>query len=203
MPAQKVPSNKGKIANATKTDASELKPYEERMKKTIETLDAEFTTIRVGRANPHVLDRIMVDYYGTDTPVNQVGNIAVPEPRLLQIQPWDTGLLKAIEKAIQSSDLGINPSNDGKVIRLVFPELTEERRKALSKDVRKKGEDAKVAVRNIRRDGVDAFKKIEKKGEIPEDILLDLEAALQVITDKYIAELDKRVEAKAKEIMSI
>jgi ribosome recycling factor len=180
-----------------------IKPYEEKMKKTVEVLESEFSTIRVGRANPHVLDRITVDYYGTETPVNQVGNVTVPEARLLQIQPWDASMLKAVEKAIQSSDLGINPTNDGKVIRLVFPELTEERRKALSKDVKKKGEDAKISIRNIRRDGIDVFKKIEKKGEIPEDTLADLEDEIQKLTDKYITELDKRVESKTKEIMSI
>lgn len=183
--------------------STQMKPYEEKMKKTVEVLDSEFGTIRVGRANPHVLDRIMVNYYGTDTPINQVGNVTVPEARLLQIQPWDASLLKAVEKAIQSSDLGINPTNDGKVIRLVFPELTEERRKTLAKDIKKKGEDAKVAIRNIRRDGIEAFKKMEKKGEIPEDTLSDLEDEIQKLTDKYIIELDKRVESKNKEIMSI
>lgn len=183
--------------------STQTKPYEEKMKKTIEVLDNEFSTVRVGRANPHVLDRIMVNYYGTDTPVNQVGNVSVPEPRLLQIQPWDASMLKAVEKAIQSSDLGINPTNDGKVIRLVFPELTEERRKTLAKDIKKKGEDAKVAIRNIRRDGIDAFKKSEKKGEIPEDTLTDLEDEIQKLTDRFIDDLDKRVEAKTKEIMSI
>lgn len=183
--------------------SAQVKPYEDKMKKTLEVLDHEFSTIRVGRANPHVLDRIMVNYYGTDTPVNQVGNVTVPEARLLQIQPWDASLLKAVEKAIQASDLGINPTNDGKVIRLVFPELTEERRKTLAKDVKKKGEDAKVAIRNVRREAIDAFKKMEKKSEITEDILANLEDETQKLTDKYIAELDKRVEDKNKEIMSI
>ena len=149
--------------------ASELtKPFEEKMKKTLTALDSDYGTIRAGRANPHVLDKIMVEYYGTPTPLNQVGNITVPEPRLLQIQPWDASLLKAIEKAINMSELGINPNNDGKVIRLVFPELTEERRKELAKDVKKKGDAAKTAVRNIRRDGNDAFKKSNKAKEISE-----------------------------------
>ncbi|MCL2708601.1 MAG: ribosome recycling factor [Defluviitaleaceae bacterium] len=173
------------------------------MKKTIEVLESEFQAIRVGRANPHVLDRITVDYYGTETPVSQVGNVTVPEPRMLQIAPWDANMLKAIEKAIQTSDLGINPTNDGKLIRLAFAELTEERRKALAKDVKKKGEDAKIAIRNVRRDAIEAFKKMGKKGEIPEDSLADLEAEAQVLTDKYSVELDKRVEGKTSEIMSI
>jgi len=146
-----------------------IKPYEERMQKTITSLEAELGTIRAGRANPKVLDRIKIDYYGTETPLAQVGNITVPEARLIQIQPWDAGVLKQIEKAIQASDLGINPTNDGKMIRLVFPELTEERRKELTKDVKKKGDDAKVAIRNIRRDAIDAFKKMEKKSDITED----------------------------------
>jgi len=178
-------------------------PYEEKMKKTIAALESDLAAIRAGRANPHVLDKISVDYYGTPTPINQVGNISVPEARLIQIQPWDAGLLKAVEKAIHASDLGINPTNDGKVIRLVFPELTEERRKSLSKDVKKKGDDYKVTIRNTRRDGIDTFKKMEKKHEIPEDELRDLEDQLQKLTDKYVAEIDKVVEAKTKDIMSI
>jgi ribosome recycling factor len=173
------------------------------MKKTIETLDAEFNSIRAGRANPHVLDRITVDYYGTETPLAQVGNITVPEARLIQIQPWDTSLLKKIEKALQVSELGINPTNDGKVIRLVFPELTEERRKTLSKDVKKKGEEFKVAIRNIRRDGIDEAKKTEKKGDLTEDELKRFEDELQKLTDKYITEIDKHVETKNKDIMAI
>ena len=181
----------------------EMKPYEERMKKTLAVLNSDFDTIRVGRANPKALDRITVNYYGTATPLSQVGNISVPEPRLLQISPWEPNLLKDIEKAIASSDLGINPTNDGKVIRLVFPELTEERRKQLTKDVKKKGEDAKVAIRNIRRDAVDAFKKAEKKSEITEDDLKNLDKEIQDLTDKYIADLDKIVEAKNKEIMTV
>mgnify|MGYP002543885022 CR=1 FL=1 len=184
--------------------ASELtKPFEEKMKKTLTALDSDYGTIRAGRANPHVLDKIMVEYYGTPTPLNQVGNITVPEPRLLQIQPWDASLLKAIEKAINMSELGINPNNDGKVIRLVFPELTEERRKELAKDVKKKGDAAKTAVRNIRRDGNDAFKKSNKAKEISEDEYAELQEKLQKITDKYVAMVDKAVEAKTKEIMTV
>ena len=147
----------------------ELKVYEEKMEKSINAMMDEFASIRAGRANPHVLDKIKVDYYGTPTPIQQVGNISVPEARMIVIQPWEKSLIKAIEKAIQASDLGINPSNDGSVIRLVFPELTEDRRKELAKDVKKKGEAAKVAVRNIRRDANEAFKKQERNNEISED----------------------------------
>lgn len=179
------------------------KPYEEKMKKTIAVLESDYATIRAGRANPHVLDKIMVDYYGTPTPVNQVGNVTIPEARLIQIQPWDTSTLKAIEKAINMSDLGINPNNDGKVIRLVFPELTEERRKELNKDVKKKAEAAKVAIRNIRRDGMDAFKKMEKKKEITEDDLKTLEDETQKLTDKIIAEIEKKCEDKCKDILAV
>lgn len=183
--------------------SARVEPYEEKMKKSIAALESEFDTIRVGRANPKVVEQITVNYYGVETPLSQVGNITVPEARLLQIQPWDQSLIKAIEKAIQASDLGINPSNDGKVIRLVFPELTEERRKMLAKDVKKKGEDCKVAIRNIRRDGIDALKKIEKKSEISEDELADLEDEMQKITDKFIANIDKITESKTKDVMSI
>lgn len=183
--------------------ANEISVYEEKMKKTIVSLESEYSTIRAGRANPHVLDRITVDYYGTPTPINQVGNITIPEARLIQIQPWDSSLLKAIDKAINASDLGIHPSNDGKVIRLVFPELTEERRKELTKDVKKKGEESKVAVRNIRRDAMDVFKKKEKKHEISEDELKDLEEKIQKLTDKYIAEIEKKAEEKCKDILSV
>jgi len=181
----------------------DIKPYEERMKKTVAVLEHEFQTVRVGRANPRVLDRITVNYFGTETPLPQVGNVSVPEPRMLQISPWDASTMKDIEKAILASDLGITPSNDGKVIRLVFPELTEDRRKQLTKDVKKKGEDAKVAIRNIRRDANEAFKKAEKKSEITEDDLKRLEKESQTLTDKYVAELDKKVEAKSKEIMTV
>ncbi len=177
--------------------------FEEKMSKSVKSLDTELNTIRAGRANPHVLDKITVDYYGVPTPLNQVGNISIPEARLIQIQPWDISVMKEIEKAINASDLGINPTNDGKVIRLVFPELTEERRKALTKDVKKKGEDTKVAVRNIRRDGMDALKKLEKDNEITEDELKTLEEEMQKITDKSVAEIDKLVEAKNKDIMAI
>lgn len=183
--------------------ANETAIYEEKMTKTLAALDAEFNTIRAGRANPHVLDRITVDYYGTPTPLNQVGNITVPEARLIQIQPWETSLLKEIEKAINMSDIGINPSNDGKVIRLVFPELTEERRKELTKDVKKKAETSKVSIRNIRRDAIDAFKKMEKNKEIPEDQLKTLEDKIQKITDKFVAEIDKKTESKCKDILSV
>ncbi|MCL2223850.1 MAG: ribosome recycling factor [Defluviitaleaceae bacterium] len=181
----------------------DTKNFEERMKKTIAVLEEEFSTIRVGRANPRVLDRLMVNYYGSDVPVSQVGNITVPEARLLQIAPWESNMLKEIEKAIQASDIGINPTNDGKVIRLVFPELTEERRKDLAKDIKKKGEDSKVSIRNIRREAMDAFAKSQKKSEITEDDLKQLEKEIQNLTDKYIAELDKKVEAKNKEIMTV
>ena len=181
----------------------QVKVYEDKMKKTLNALENEYATIRVGRANPKVLDRITVDYYGTPTPINQVGNITVPEARLIEIKPWESSLLKDIEKAINMSDLGINPSNDGKVIRLVFPELTEERRKELTKDVKKKGEESKVAVRNVRRDAVDAFKKLEKKSEISEDVLNDLLDDIQKITDKYIADIDTKVESKSKDILSV
>ncbi|MDD5945217.1 MAG: ribosome recycling factor [Clostridia bacterium] len=183
--------------------SSQTSAYEEKMKKTLAALESEYSTIRVGRANPKVLDKITVDYYGTPTPLNQVGNITVPEARLIEIKPWESSLLKAIEKAINTSDLGINPSNDGKVIRLVFPELTEERRKELTKDVKKKGEESKVAIRNIRRDAVDVFKKQEKKGEISEDVLDDLLDEIQKLTDKYTAEIDKKIESKSKDILSV
>ena len=177
--------------------------FEEKMKKTISNLESEYSTIRAGRANPHVLDRIMVDYYGTPTPINQVGNISVPEARLIQIQPYDASMLKAIEKAINTSELGINPNSDGRVIRLVFPELTEERRIALTKEVKKKGEDAKIALRNIRRDAIDMFIKQEKAKEITKDDLSDLEDEIQKITDKYTVEIDKKAEAKSKDILSV
>ena len=173
------------------------------MEKTIQNLEEEFNTIRVGRANPHILDKITVDYYGTPTPLQQVGNISVPEARMLLIQPWDSSLIKEIEKAIQASDVGINPSNDGKVIRLVFPELTEEKRKEESKEVKKKGEQAKVAIRNIRRDAMDFFKKERKENAITEDDQKDLEEKLQKMTDEYIKKVDKRIDAKIKEVMSV
>jgi len=165
-------------------------------------LEGDYQTIRAGRANPHVLDKIKVDYYGTPTPLQQVGNISVPEPRMLQIAPWEKSLIKEIEKAIMMSDVGITPSNDGAVIRLVFPELTEERRKDLVKDVKKKGEDAKVAIRNIRRDGNDAFKKLGKE-EVSEDEIKDLQDKLQKITDQFIKDIDAAIDSKSKEIMTV
>ena len=180
-----------------------VKPFEVKMGKSIASLDSEFGTIRAGRANPHVLDRITVDYYGTPTPLQQVANISVPEARMIQIQPWEASLVKEIEKAIMMSDLGINPSDDGRVIRLVFPELTEERRKDLVKDVRKKGENAKVAIRNIRRDANDTFKNMEKGGEISEDDQKSAEEKIQKLTDKMIAKVDKAVEEKTAEIMTV
>lgn len=179
-----------------------LNVYDEKMKKSIASLEAELATIRAGRANPHILDKLSVDYYGMPTPIQQVANISVPEARMIQIQPWEKSMLKEIEKAILTSDIGINPTNDGTVIRLVFPELTEERRKELAKDVKKKGEQAKVAVRNIRRDGNDTFKKL-KGSEVSEDEIKDLEDALQKLTDKYIKEIDKAVEAKSQEVMTV
>lgn len=180
-----------------------MKPYEEKMTKTVAALVGDYAAIRAGRANPQVLDRLTVDYYGTPTPLNQVGSISVPEARILQIQPWDATVLKAIEKAINMSDLGLNPNNDGKVIRLIFPELTEERRKDLTKDVKKKAENSKVAIRNVRRDALDAFKKAEKKKEMTEDELKDLEDKTQKLTDKFIAEIDKKCEEKCKDILSV
>lgn len=179
-----------------------LKQYEDKMQKAIDFLVSDFATIRAGRANPHVLDRIKVDYYGTPTPIQQVGNISVPEPRMIQIAPWEKTLIKEIEKAIMVSDLGITPSNDGQVIRLVFPELTEERRKDLVKEVKKKGEENKVVIRNARRDGNDAFKKLAKT-EVSEDEIKDLEDQLQKVTDKFIKEVDKLVEEKSKEILTV
>jgi len=179
-----------------------LQVYDDKMKKAIEFLETDYATIRAGRANPHVLDKIRVDYYGTPTPVQQVGNITIPEARIIQIAPWEKSLLKDIEKAILTSDLGINPSNDGSVIRLVFPELTEERRKDLAKEVKKKAEDGKVAIRNIRRDGNDAFKKLAKE-DVSEDEIKQLEDQLQKLTDKYIKEIDTLMDAKTKEIMTV
>ena len=180
-----------------------LQVYEDKMNKTLEVLESDYMTIRAGRANPHVLDKIKVDYYGTPTPLQQVGNINVPEARMIIIQPWEKSLLKAIEKAILTSDLGINLTNDGSVIRLVFPELTEERRKELVKDVKKKGEAAKVAVRNIRRDGNDYFKKLQKADEISEDDLAEAEEDIQKLTDKMIGKIDKAIEAKSKELLTV
>lgn len=179
-----------------------LQQYEDKMKKALDFLEADYGSIRAGRANPHVLDKLRVNYYGTPTPIQQVGNITVPEARIIQIAPWEKSLLREIEKAIQTSDLGINPTNDGNVIRLVFPELTEERRKDLVKDIKKKAEESKVAVRNIRRDGNDALKKLGKT-EISEDEIKQLEEQLQKLTDKYIKDVDALMETKSKEIMTV
>ena len=172
------------------------------MKKTLEFLGEEYAAVRAGRANPHVLDRLRVDYYGTPTPIQQVGNVSVPEARIIQIAPWDKSMLKAIEKAILTSDIGINPQNDGSIIRLQFPELTEERRKDLVKDIKKKAEESKVALRNVRRDGNEEFKKLGK-GEISEDEAADLTDSLQKLTDDYIAKIDKALEEKTKELMTV
>ena len=180
-----------------------LQPYETKMGKSYDALLKEYASIRAGRANPHVLDKIRVDYYGTPTPLQQVGNISVPEARVIMIQPWEKKMIREIEKAIMTSDLGINPTNDGSSIRLIFPELTEERRKVLAKDVKKKGDEAKVAIRNIRRDANDAFKKMNKNNELTEDDQKDLEEKIQKLTDKYVKEIDKAIEEKTKEIMTV
>lgn len=179
-----------------------LQVFNEKMEKALAHLESDYQTIRAGRANPHVLDKVKVDYYGTPTPIQQVGNISVPEPRMIQIAPWEKSLIKDIEKAIMMSDVGITPSNDGSVIRLVFPELTEERRKDLVKDVKKKGEDAKVAIRNIRRDGNDSFKKLAKE-EVSEDEIKELTDKLQKITDQFIKDIDTAIDTKSKEIMTV
>lgn len=179
-----------------------LQQYSDKMQKTFDNLLGEFGSIRAGRANPHVLDKLRVDYYGTPTGLQQVANISVPEPRMLLIQPWEANMVKEIEKTILTSDLGINPTNDGKVIRLVFPELTEERRKELAKDIKKKGENTKVAVRNIRRDANDSFKKLAKE-DISKDEIKELEDQAQKITDKYISQIDKAVETKTQEILTV
>ena len=181
----------------------QLRMFEDKMNKSLDVLLSDYATIRAGRANPHVLDKIKVDYYGTPTPIQQVGNINIPEARMIVIQPWEKSLLKAIEKAINMSDLGIHPTNDGNVIRLVFPELTEERRKDLAKDVKKRGENTKVAVRNIRRDANETFKKMEKSGEMSEDDLKLGTEKIQKITDKMIEKIDAAVENKTKEIMTV
>ncbi len=182
---------------------AEIKEFETRMIKTTEVLAAQFAAVRAGRANAAVLDQIEVDYYGVPTPIRQIASISTPDPRSLVIQPWDGSTLKLIEKAILVSDLGINPQNDGRQIRLVFPQLTEERRKELAKQVRKYGEDAKVAMRNVRRDAMDKFKKEQKRGDITEDDLKDLEKELQKLTDDYTKKVDKQIEAKEKELFEI
>lgn len=180
-----------------------LAVFDEKMGKTMNNLAEEFGGIRAGRANPHVLDKLRVDYYGTPTAIQQVANVSVPEPRMIQIQPWEASMVKEIEKAILTSDLGINPTNDGKTVRLLFPELTEERRKELAKDVKKKGENAKVAIRNIRRDANDSFKKLAKEEDVSEDEIKQLDDQAQKMTDKYIADVDRAVEAKTKEILTV
>ena len=181
----------------------ELKEYKEKMGKSIDSLASEYTSIRAGRANPHILDKITVDYYGQPTNLQSVANISVSEARTLVIQPWEASLIKEIEKAIMVSDIGITPNNDGKVIRLSFPELTEERRKELVKDVKKNGEGAKVAIRNIRRDANDMIKKQQKANEISEDEQKDAEDEIQKMTDEFIAKIDTMVEDKSKEIMTV
>ena len=183
--------------------SEQTKVFEEKMKKSVSNLNSELLTIRAGRANPHVLDKVTVEYYGAEVPINQVASVSTPEARIIAISPFDSTILKEIEKAINMSDIGINPNNDGKVIRLIFPELTEERRKELKKDVKKKGEDSKVAVRNIRRDAMDVFKKSEKAKEITEDQLQDLEDETQKLTDKYVAEIEKKCDAKSKDILTV
>lgn len=180
-----------------------VQTYAVKMTKSYESMLEDFSGIRAGRANPKLLNHLTVNYYGAQTPLTQVANVSVPEPRILQIAPWEKSMIKEIEKAINMSDLGINPTNDGKVIRLVFPELTEERRKDLSKDIRKKGEAAKVAVRNIRRDANEAFKKLEKAEDVSEDEIKDLMNVIQKETDNHIKKIDKAVEDKIKEIMTV
>lgn len=180
-----------------------MEQFEEKMKKSIQSLTEEYATIRAGRANPHVLDKIMVDYYGQPSPLQTVANISVPEARVIQIQPWEASLVKDIEKALLVSDLGLTPNTDGKTIRLVFPELTEDRRKDLVKDIKKKGENAKVAIRNIRRDANDTVKKQNKASEISDDEAKQMEDKIQKLTDKYVAEVDKMIENKSDEIMTI
>ena len=180
-----------------------IKDIEGRMQKSVDNLKEEYATIRAGRANPHILDRLRVDYYGTPTPIQQVANVSVPEARMIQIQPWEASLIKDIEKAILVSDLGLTPNNDGKTIRLVFPELTEDRRKELAKDIKKKGDNAKVAIRNIRRDANDAIKKENKAGDISDDEAKNSEDEIQKITDKYIAMIDSAIDDKTKEILTV
>jgi len=181
----------------------DIKVYEDKMEKTLSNLQEEYVSIRAGRANPHILDKIQVDYYGTPSSLQSVANISVPEARMIQIQPWEASLIKDIEKAILASDIGLTPANDGKVIRLVFPELTEERRKELVKDVKKKGEEAKVAIRNIRRDANDAVKKEAKANEISEDDQKQLEDKIQKLTDEYVKKIDQAIDAKSTEVMTV
>jgi ribosome recycling factor len=185
------------------TDDAAFAEFLEKMNKTVESLESQFSTVRAGRANPAVLDHVKVEYYGTPTPINQVGTISSPDPRTLVIQPWDMSILKAVEKAILASDVGINPQNDGKVIRLAFPQLTEERRAELIKQVRKYTESAKTALRNIRRDAMDKFKKMQKASEITEDDLKDMEKDLQQMTDDYTKKVDEATAKKEKELSAI
>ena len=180
-----------------------VKPFEDKMTKTMEVLKEEYASVRAGRANPHLLDKLRVDYYGTPSPIQSVANISVPEARVIQIQPWESKMIKEIEKAILASDIGITPGNDGKIIRLVFPELTEDRRKELVKDIKKKAEAAKVAVRNVRRDANDAIKKAAKASEISEDEQKQIEDEIQKMTDKFVTEIDKSTDAKTTEIMTV
>ena len=182
---------------------SEYMQVEEKMKKAISALKQELSRLRAGRANPAILDKVPVNYYAVPTPVNQLANISVPEARVIVIQPWDINTLKEIEKAIQKSDIGINPNNDGRVIRLIFPMLTEERRKELLKIVKKYGEESKIAIRNIRRDAIEEYRALKKEGEITEDDLKNAEKDIQDLTDKYISEIDKIVDLKGKEILEV
>ena len=180
-----------------------VKPFEDKMNKTLEVLKEEYASVRAGRANPHLLDKLRVDYYGTPSPIQSVANISVPEARVIQIQPWEAKMIKEIEKAILASDIGITPGNDGKIIRLVFPELTEDRRKELVKDIKKKAEAAKVAVRNVRRDANDAIKKAAKASEVSEDEQKQIEDEIQKLTDKFVTEIDRATDAKTNEIMTV
>ena len=180
-----------------------LKQYEEKMEKSVDNLKSEYASIRAGRANPHILDKLRVDYYGTPSPLQQVANITVPEARTIIIQHWEASLIKEIEKAILTSDLGVTPNNDGKAVIINFPELTEDRRKEMVKDVKKKGEAAKVAVRNVRRDANDAVKKMNKSNEMSDDELKDNEDKIPKMTDKYIGMIDKAVEDKSREILTV
>lgn len=180
-----------------------VQPYEQKMEKTLAHLETDLQAVRAGRANPHVLDRIRVDYYGSPTPIQQLANVSVPEARIIQIAPWEKKMLKEISRAISASDIGINPTNDGTMIRLVFPELTGERRKQLSKDVKKMGEEAKVALRNIRRDGNEVFKKLKKNEDVSEDVVAELQDELGKLTEKFVKKIDKAIEEKTKEIMTV
>ncbi|MDO5476231.1 MAG: ribosome recycling factor [Eubacteriales bacterium] len=180
-----------------------IKPYQEKMEKTLAHLESDLQAVRAGRANPHVLDKIRVDYYGAPTPIQQLANVSVPEARIIQISPWEKKMLKEISRAISASDIGINPTNDGSTIRLVFPELTGERRKQLSKDVKKMGEEAKVALRNIRRDGNETFKKLKKNEDVSEDVVAELQDDLSKVTEKYVKKIDKAIEEKTTEIMTV